>query len=135
MTACADAGHLRIVFDALDVKNGLLSQKECMKLCTQVLGEEAAEGVADAVFDQMDVAGTGDVSWEAFMAFFNVGGEHETTEESQAAAALGLQKLYGLLADMPLMANLSLAERQALPSLLETVSFKDGDAIMTQACT
>jgi serine/threonine protein phosphatase PrpC/CRP-like cAMP-binding protein len=181
------AAQLHIIFDALDVdpKNGELSREECSKLAAQVLGDDAVDqAVVDAVWSQMDsdssgvslpchIKGTvlsrwrplaGGIHWENFQQFFDVveGSAADAAGVDDDRSVVGFQKLYGLLAGMPLMEGVSQHEQEELTAVrhlasgvmpraqrcnscackqmtlagasqvLEKVTFADGEAIMVQ---
>jgi hypothetical protein len=130
--AAMNASQLRFIFDALDTspKNGFLSRAEAEKLCEHILGEAGTEAVVEALYQAMDHDKTDAITFEKFLHFFSV--SEDDDHASGHTALAGFQKLYSLLAEIPLMAHLTQDEQQDLAHALTKVSFEDGEAIITQ---
>ena len=130
--AAMNASQLRFIFDALDVdpKNGFLSRKEAETLCEHILGEAGTEAVVEALYQAMDHDQTDAITFDNFLHFFSV--SQDDDHASGHAALAGFQKLYSLLAEIPLMAHLTQDEQQDLAHALTKVSYEDGEAIISQ---
>ena len=130
--AAMNASQLRFIFDALDVdpKNGFLSRAEAEKLCEHILGEAGTPAVVEALYQAMDHDHTDAITFENFLQFFSV--SQDDDHDSGHTALAGFQKLYNLLAEIPLMAHLTQDEQQDLAHALTKVSYKDGEVIINQ---
>ena len=80
----------------------------------------------------MDHDHTNAITFENFLQFFSV--SQDDNHASGHAALAGFQKLYNLLAEIPLMAHLTQDEQQDLAHALTKMSFEDGDEIISQVC-
>lgn len=130
--AAMNASQLRFIFDALDTnpKNGFLSRVEAEKLCEHILGEAGTDAVVEALYQAMDDDKTDAITFENFLHFFSV--SQDDDHASGHAALAGFQKLYSLLAEIPLMAHLTQDEQQNLAHALTKANYEDGEVIITQ---